>query len=240
MWAIRESVKRVGSALALVALFAAPVSAATQQVHKKRSVRSISLAPSDMIGSFTPAAADPKLSGAFGRLGSTATGFRFTPSSAPGSRRAVTVAVRARGTSRADAVRIASIAASAPTLGVAPSAYSLGAAVGWKRFAVSGDFGRFDAGLMPGGREMADIAVSYSGHNWSTRLALAGERSAGETPRVVGPDQSVALDLAGSYSLTRNFDVTGGVRYKVQRDRVELADERRDSQAVYLGTAFRF
>jgi hypothetical protein len=41
--------------------------------------------------------------------------------------------------------------------------------------------------------------------------------------------------------LTRNLDVTGGVRYKIQEDRLQpLADNRRDSQAVYIGTAFRF
>ena len=241
MVTIRESLRKFGGALALAAFVVAPASAtSSQQLHKKRMVKPLASTPDDLIGSFTPAAADPKLSGAFGRLGSTSDGFRFTPSSAPGSRRAVTVAVRARATTRGDAVRIASIAASAPTISVAPSAYSLGAAVGWKRFAVSGDYGRFDSGLMPGSREMADLAVSYGSGAWSTRVALAAERSAGNSPRMIGTDQSVALDLAGSYALSHNFDVTGGVRYKVQRDRIELSDERRDSQAVYIGTAFRF
>jgi hypothetical protein len=47
--------------------------------------------------------------------------------------------------------------------------------------------------------------------------------------------------VGGSYSLTRNFDVTAGVRYKTERDRLErLKDDRLDSQAVYVGTAFRF
>jgi hypothetical protein len=47
--------------------------------------------------------------------------------------------------------------------------------------------------------------------------------------------------LSPSYQIARNLDVTGGVRYKIQRDRLEpLADQRRDSQAVYVGTAFRF
>jgi hypothetical protein len=165
MVTIRAAVKHVGCAFALAALIVAPASGATQQqIHKKRVVRAMSFTPDDMIGSFTPAAADPKLTGTFGRLGATSGGFRFTPSTAP----------------------------------------------------------------------------SYAGRSWSTRLALAGERSAGDTPRFLGAEQSVALDLAGSYALSRNFDVTGGVRYKVQRDRIELSDQRRDSQAVYLGTAFRF
>jgi hypothetical protein len=35
--------------------------------------------------------------------------------------------------------------------------------------------------------------------------------------------------------------VTGGVRYKIEQDRVSAVnDERRDSQAVYVGTAFKF
>jgi hypothetical protein len=35
--------------------------------------------------------------------------------------------------------------------------------------------------------------------------------------------------------------VTGGVRYNIERDRLTtLQDDRRDSQAVYVGTAFKF
>jgi hypothetical protein len=47
----------------------------------------------------------------------------------------------------------------------------------------------------------------------------------------------VALDVGGSYSIARGIDVTGGVRYRVSRDRIEplARDERRDSQAVYIG-----
>jgi hypothetical protein len=86
---------------------------------------------------------------------------------------------------------------------------------------------------------MADVAVSYGGRSWSTRLALVGERST-DPARLIGSEQSVSLDLAGSYALSHNFDVTGGVRYRIQRDHIDLSDERRDSQAVYVGTAFRF
>jgi hypothetical protein len=36
--------------------------------------------------------------------------------------------------------------------------------------------------------------------------------------------------------------VTAGVRYKSERDRLmqQPTDDRRDSRAVYIGTAFRF
>ena len=60
--------------------------------------------------------------------------------------------------------------------------------------------------------------------------------------RIVSDDRAVALDVGGSYSIARGIDVTGGVRYRVSRDRVEplARDERRDSQAVYVGTVIRF
>ncbi len=52
---------------------------------------------------------------------------------------------------------------------------------------------------------------------------------------------SYSLDMGGSYSLTRNLDVTAGVRYRSDRERLaRIDDDRRNSQAVYLGTAFRF
>ena len=41
--------------------------------------------------------------------------------------------------------------------------------------------------------------------------------------------------------MTKNLEVTGGLRYKSQRERLDLGnDQRLDSQALYVGTAFRF
>ena len=154
-----------------------------------------------------------------------------------GSRRAVTVAVRARSTRTG----LDRLALAMPVTTLAPEAYNVGVAIGWKRFALSGDVAHIDTGLTPGSRESADLALSYAGRRWSTRLQVATDRNLGETLHVAGLDQGVSVDLGGSYSLTRRLDVTGGVRYRMQRDRFDsLADERRDSQAVYIGTAFRF
>jgi hypothetical protein len=51
---------------------------------------------------------------------------------------------------------------------------------------------------------------------------------------------NVSLDVGGSYSLSRRIALTGGVRYQIERDKMSaLQDERRDSQAVYIGTAFK-
>ena len=124
---------------------------------------------------------------------------------------------------------------------VAPSAYNLGVAVGWKRFAITGDIVKVEGGLLPLDSEAADVGLSYSGNKWSTRLQLGAERAIGNRPHLTNVDQAYSVDLAGSYALTRNLAVTGGVRYKMQRDRLEpKTDDRQDSQAVYVGTAFRF
>lgn len=191
------------------------------------------------IGTFTPAAADPKLAALLARTGTSSSGFRFTPVAAVGRGRAVTVAVRARSGNAFAQDRLA-LGGTGP-VGIAPVSYNLGAGVGWKRFAVSGDVKRVDTGVMPGSREGADVAVSYNAAKWSTRLQVAADRPIASAPRTIAGGESVALDLGGSYRLSRNLDVTAGVRYKAERNRLEaLADNRRDSQAIYVGTAFRF
>lgn len=185
---------------------------------------------------FTPAAADPRLAAAFSRSTTLSSGFRFTPASAAKGSRKVTVAVRARSTTASPADRT-----SAASLGVAPVAYNLGVSVGWRRFAISGDIGEADLGLAGGRRQATDVGLSYSVKRWTTRVQLAAERPVGVAPRIADSRQSVAVDLGGSYSLTRNLAVTAGVRYKSEREKFESRiDTRRDSQAVYLGTAFRF
>ncbi len=198
------------------------------------------------IGSFTPAAADARLAAAFARSGISSSGFRFTPSAASGKKRAVTVAVRARAAGNAAGVNAVtpgstSLINLAPSLGLAPVAYNLGVGVGWKRFALSGDVARVDNGLMPGGSETVDLGISYNASKWSTRVQLLSEKPMGKVPKSMIGGETIALDVGGSYRLTRQLDVTAGIRYKTERDRlVTSADAVRDSQAVYVGTAFRF
>lgn len=228
-----------GAAIAALVFALVPSIAAATQLQKKRAPRpAAAMAPS--IGSFTPSAADPRFGASFGRGGLAASGFRFTPSIAPGATsasRRVTVAVRARaGAPTSDRTALAGNPG-----GFTPYAYNLGMGVGWKRFAVSSDYAKVDLGGVPGSHETADVALSYAGKRWSTRLALAAERSIGDTARLLGADQGVSVDLGGSYSISNRLDVTGGVRYKMEKDRLmELSDDRRDSQAVYIGTAFKF
>ncbi|WP_245841706.1 porin [Sphingomonas lenta] len=197
--------------------------------------------PARGAGSFTPAAADPRLAALFARGGLETRGFRFTPSEAKNTR-AVTVAVRARTNRPAVAAAADRTAPATPAaVGLAPIAYNLGVAVGWRRFAMTGDVAKVDTpGQADGGRERAEVGVSYSLPRLTTRVKAGADRATGVGPRLADGERSYSLDVGGSYSLTRNLDVTAGVRYRSDRDRLPRIDDRRDSQAVYVGTAFRF
>lgn len=223
-------------AVAALALLACVHGADAEAARRRPSSASLG-----EIGSFTPAAADPRRSAAFAIAGLSDSSFRFTPSATTGGRRHLTVAVRAR-TVRAEAPRVALLAPNtAAVSNLEPMAYSLGASIGWKRFALSGDVNRLQGNLLPIDRESIDLGLSYSGRRWMTRVQVAAERPTGARPPLLGVDQSYSVDLGGSYALAHNLEVSGGVRYKLQRDRFDLiTDERRDSQAVYVGTAFRF
>lgn len=203
-------------------------------------------APLDIgdISSFTPAAADPKLAAVFARSGLDTSSFRFTPTESRHSgNRAVTVAVRARSTRTALAAeRGRSLIDMPSSVSIAPIAYNLGVAVGWRRFALSGDIAKVDLAGLPGSREAVDVGVSYSGQRFTGRVKAVADRPLAGAPKLVEEAPAYSLDVGGSYRLTRNLDVTAGIRYKAERDyRLQPAlDDRRDSQAVYIGTAFRF
>jgi hypothetical protein len=228
----------LAGALCVSALAIAPaIGAPSDRPFLKRVAAA---APRIGIGTFTPAAGDPVLAAALSRAGLSGSGFRFTPVASAGKNRAVTVAVRARAGGAASESDRLNPAATA-SLGIAPVAYNLGAGVGWKRFALSGDVKRIDTGILPGGREGVDLGLSYNAPKWSTRLQVAADRPVGNLPRTIAGSESVSLDVGGAYRLTRNLDVTAGVRYRSERNRLEpVTDNRRDSQAVYVGTAFRF
>jgi predicted porin len=228
-------------ALATCALLLVPaIASAKPDASKRPPAVSLSF---DRVSSFTPATADPKLAAEFAHKSSIAD-FKFTPAAPKGRPSQIRVAIRARGADSATgrAADLASANAGSAIGALAPASFNLGLAVGWRRFAVTGEVGkaRGDA-LAFGARETAVVGVNYSlNKRLTTRVAASAERS-DETTAPALREKGYAVDLGGAYSLTRNIAVTGGVRYKIEQDRVSaLKDERRDSQAVYLGTAFKF
>lgn len=225
----------IGALVAATAMVAPAIGAVEQTSRAAPKRSSLSL----MRGGFTPASADPRLAAIFAKSGLEAGDLRFTPAeSQRGTGRPVSVAVRAR-TSRTNEERIA--ANTAPTVGLAPISYNLGVAVGWKRVALSGDIARVDLAGLPGSRETADVAVSYTANRFTGRVKASTDRPIDGALKLVDVPANYSLDMGGSYALTRNLDVTAGVRYRSDRDRLaRMDDDRRNSQAVYLGTAFRF
>jgi len=220
------------SGLVLSPAFAASISA------KRPPAISLSFDP---ISSFTPANADPKLAAALAGRGLSLHDFKFTPAPAKGRPSQVRVAIRARVASP-DQTRLADTAAPTAAVALAPTTYNLGVAVGWRRFAVAGDVAKVkDADSALGGRETAIVGVSYSLKKFTGRVAVGAERGTDHPLPGLRKGDNGWVDVGGSYSLSRRFALTGGVRYQIERDRMTaLQDERRDSQAVYIGTAFKF
>jgi hypothetical protein len=226
-----------GAALVALSLLLTPAIAATTQQKAKKARPT----PTLTSGSFTPAVTDPRLAAELVRRGFSANSFRFTPASVSTNSRAVRVAVRARASNPADTARKVGDSATSSVTAITPTSYNLGVAVGWRRFALSGDVARVRGGTLPVGREAAEVGVSYSGDKFTGRVEAGVDRPDATQPRALAQDVGYTVGVGGSYRLTRNVDVTGGVRYRIQNDRLQpLADERRDSQAVYVGTAFRF
>lgn len=223
-------------ALSAAALLVLPAVAATRPETKRPPAISLSF---DRVGSFTPATADPRLAAAFANRGNALADFKFTPAAPKGRPSQVRVAIRARAEPGIRAVDTVT-----STVGlVTPASYNLGVSVGWRRFAVTGDVARIRAvGLALGGKESAIVGLNYSLNKRITgRVAALAERSDGTQAPALGRDKAYALDVGGAYALSRNIALTGGVRYKVDRERESaLKDDRRDSQAVYVGTAFKF
>jgi len=97
--------------------------------------------------------------------------------------------------------------------------------------------------------DMPDLSTFKSGTSdssskpsrFSARVALEENGNTGRAPRTFEAVNAQHFDVGGSYRVARNLDVTAGVRYSQERDRLApLTDGTQDSQAVYVGTQFRF
>ena len=233
----RSTSAKLVTAFAAAGLVLTPALAASETKRRPPAV-AVSFDP---VATFTPANADPRLAAAFAGRGGSLSDFKFTPAPAKGRPSQVRVAIRARADTPGTLASAAALTSSVNAL--TPASYNLGVAVGWRRFAIAGDVARVkDANTALGGRESAALGVSYSLNKRLTGRVVAGaERGDGRALTPLNKADNYSLDVGGAYSLTRNIAVTGGVRYRIDHDRLSaLKDARRDSQAVYVGTAFKF
>ncbi len=221
------------AAVSAVGLLLSPAVAAPAK--KKAPAVAVSFDP---LSTFTPGGADPKLAASVGNRGLSLTDFKFTPAAAKSRPSQVRVAIRARPDSVRS--RVADAGSASPVTALTPASYNLGAAVGWRRFAISGDVAKTESRSPAiGNKESAVVGVSYSLKRFTGRVAVGAERD--ERLPALRERENYSVDLGGAYNISRRLAVTGGVRYNVERDRnAVVADNRRDSQAVYVGTAFKF
>lgn len=200
-------------------------------------------------GTFMPAEVDPRLARSISvRALSKGRAFRFTPA-ATSSRldRSVTVAVRLDASSARRVMlgtkQGANEVVSGGAFGIAPAGYSLGSARGYRSFAQSSGAIETRKGDIPDLAAFKPSTATTKGDpgRFSPRIALDEKEKLGRSPRTFEQnDQTV--DVGGSYRLSRNLNVTAGVRYSSSdRDRLlPLTDGRQDNQAVYVGTQFQF
>ncbi|MWV26519.1 hypothetical protein [Aurantiacibacter rhizosphaerae] len=220
----------------------------------------------DTFLSFTPANADPRLAEFIAQQHGDSRMMRFTPAGSDDSpsARSVTVAVRVDqqtadalaanntiGSQRSEANRSAG-------LRVASTRYNLGLARGYSSFAQSQVASQ---GAAPARKiatpdlssnlsraripDLSDFAPRAATKDkpsrFAARIELDEDRAADDVAVSGETLTDQMLDVAGSYRLTRNLDITAGVRYEQDRDLLPVPDlEQQDSQAVYIGTQFRF
>lgn len=221
------------AAVSAVGLLLTPAVAAP--VKRKAPAVAVSFDP---LSTFTPGGADPKLAASVASRGLSLTDFKFTPAAAKSRPSQVRVAIRARPDSALRAK--GDVESASPVMALTPATYNLGAAVGWRRFAISGDVAKTESrNPVIGNKESAVVGVSYSLKRFTGRVAVGAERD--DRLPALRDRENYSVDLGGAYNITRQIAVTGGVRYNVERDRnAVVTDNRRDSQAVYVGTAFKF
>ncbi len=198
---------------------------------------------------FTPATVDPELAA---RVADTARerGIRFTPASAPSisGSRTMTVAVRVDdGTARAISVRKPIETAPGRGLGLAgidASKFQLGAARGYQSFARTVDLSANVQSLaLPdlSQFEPSRSALEDRPSRLQPRIELEERQIAGRSPNTLDAAAAQTVDVGGSFRLSPNLNVTAGVRYSQERERLNpLTNSVQDSQAVYVGTQIKF
>ena len=201
---------------------------------------------------FTPARVDPGLALKVAQImGSD--GLRFTPATKAlrARDRTVTVAVRVdEATARAISVRKPIEALGdqnrAGALALVATRYNLGIARGYQSFVQPSREPIVAEGLrdvpMP---DLAtfrpDVEAKGKPSRFQSRIAVQQAARAGKSEGTYTSLGEQSLDVGGSFRLTRNLDVTAGVRLSQERDRLKpLTDGIDDDQAVYVGTQVKF
>lgn len=234
-------VPAMGGALALVAI--PTVGVALAEATGPGLVGSIA----ESAGRFTPSTVDPALARRVAeRYAARQQSVPFTPAAGKTiTERTFTVAVRvdddvARAVSVRSAIESARGEPGRRDIAIAPSAFDLGVARGYQSFAkpateLPKSVSRIS---MP---DLAEFRPSKGAKDEPSRFQPRVSIEQGRASRALDGRGEREVDLGGAYRVTRNFDVTAGVRLSDERDRLSpLTDGAEDSQSVYIGTQLRF
>jgi hypothetical protein len=205
------------------------------------------------LGMFTPASVDPALAARVADK-ARARGIRFTPARAApiSGERTVTVAVRVDGQS-AQAITVRKVIDAVPgrALGLGgfdAGRFQLGSARGYKSFART--FTRpVDLSANVRSMTLPDLAQFEPAKpkaidkpsRLQPRIELDDREIAGRSPNTLDSIGAQTVDVGGSFRLSPTLNVTAGVRYSQERERIDpLTNSVQDSQAVYVGTQIKF
>ena len=196
---------------------------------------------------FTPAGIDSRLAERMRSNAARSTAFPFTPAGLNSrTSNTLTVAARADG-SNAVSVRNAMAkldAGNGTTLRLNNSNYQLTTARGWQAFTLPTtaiNQPRLDAMLGKGDFRLDDSGKKKPSR-FGTDVKVASPR--GVTPSLRGSEAAAgdySVNVGGSFRVAKGVDVTAGVRYSRDSDRVDPATAAKaDSEAVYVGTKIKF
>jgi hypothetical protein len=213
----------------------------------------------DWAETYTAAGVDRKLAAKFKRINadrqaavSKGKGFFFTPAGINrGTSRTMTIAARTDSPLSANAISTRNLVRAIESgvgtnVPLSKTDFSLKAARGWQGF-------KLPVSARPAVKApIADIAVAAGNFRlddkapvkksrFKTDMKLDKSREAAPSPRGNAAAGEYKVGLESSFSLSRRIDLTAGVRYNSERDRVvPTVDERKDNEAVYVGTKIRF
>lgn len=247
--------KNAAFAAALLATGSLVLSPVMMPAFAAKSLQRAGAASKDWLNTFTPSGVDSRLAAKFGSNSASANDrFPFTPAGADANlNRTIIVAARANSRLTAGAVSVRSaLALAEPGAGkglrLSTVDYRLTASKGWQGFALPSapklaaqvpltELGQ--SGLGKGAFRLDDGKKKPS--KFSTNIKLDQNREVAPPARGSAAAGDYKLDVGGSFSISRKIDVTAGVRYSSENDRVlPTPDNRKDSEAVYVGTKIRF
>lgn len=200
---------------------------------------------------FTPAGVDSRLAVRAERKAVSGNQFRFTPAGLDRKgNNVLTVAARTDLANSANAVSIRSAiekfeAGSGTTVRLNNSNYQLSAARGWQGFKLPAKAVQVEqprlSGMVGKGDFRLDASEKKKPSRFNTDLSVDKVGNATPNPRGSAAAGDYALKVGGSFSISRRIDVTAGVRYSSERDRIApAANSSPDNEAVYVGTKIRF